>query len=123
VPKFRRQFAVHYSSGEINHEPSRTVPDQHLSIAQLLINHSRGLGSDVKNYQGEFFEDEIISPINDLTDLAERREQLKSRQRDLEQQIAEMQKSGEIQETQEVASTAPLDPSPTLTTKHEPNGS
>lgn len=45
-----------------------TVPDMSLTVKELLLNHSRGIHSDVKDNQGEFFDTEIPR-FDDLTDI------------------------------------------------------
>lgn len=95
----RRQFDPHYHghTGELNNEPSKTVPDQTLTIRQLLNNHARGIKSDVREYQGEYFEDQEIPIVDDINDLAEMRTDLKNRQIDIEDQIKAMEDAKEIE--------------------------
>lgn len=90
-------------------------------MAELLKNHSRGLGTDAKHYEGEYFEEQEIPIINDLVDLQERREELKNRQLDIEEQIQEMEISGEIQKSPVTPSKDETDIPPTPTTKTEQN--
>lgn len=74
---FRRQFNPNYEPypGETSDLPSETVPDQSLTIAELLKNHVRGISSDVQNNEGQFFDTEI--PVfHDLTEEVEYKEQL-----------------------------------------------
>jgi len=58
--------------GEVNNEPSMTVPDQTMSIRTILERYSRGLpiGGRVDDYYDE--EDTLPNPLT--LDLAERQE-------------------------------------------------
>lgn len=87
-PTIRRQFNPEYkgSEGEINTMPSQTVPDMSLSIQELLLNHSRGIHSEIKNYEGQYFEDEI--PIfHDITEMVEHKQELLDRIKEVENDI------------------------------------
>lgn len=119
--KFNHQFDPSYkgSSGEINNLPSETVPDQSLSIRQLIQNHTRGIHSDVKHYEGEYFEDQIIPNFEDLTDVVQYKENLVQRQKDIENEIklkqeavkAEKQKQvPPVPKTEKVPETAHKEP-------------
>lgn len=65
------------SKGEVNNEPSKTIPDQTMTISEMIERHSKGLpidGGKVPIYNGEDY------PFKDTTnmDLAERQEYLES---------------------------------------------
>lgn len=112
--KFKRQFNVKYkrTKGEVNNSPSKTIPDQALTITELLKNHTRGLDSDVKDYKGEYFEDIEIPIFTDLTDMMEYRDNLKQQQADLEAKIEaeraeKKKKDAEHKKTLKVSQTAP----------------
>ena len=75
------------SKPEINSGEQMTKPEQHLSIRQLLYNHSRGIPSDTKHYEAQYFEGELIPKIHDLTDLDEYKRQLAERKTSLERQF------------------------------------
>jgi hypothetical protein len=85
---FRTQFDPNYapSTGEINLEPSQTVPDQSLSIRTLLLNHSRGIPLDVNHNEGQYFEHEIPQ-INDITDLFDNRRNLHNQKAELDEVV------------------------------------
>lgn len=85
----RRQFDPNRSpsKGEINTLPSDTVPDQSLTIKQLLLNHTRGIHSDVADLGGEYFEDEEIPIYTDLNDINEHKQKLVERSKNLKNQI------------------------------------
>jgi len=78
--RIRKQFQdPYYMPGETNNSPSLTVPDQTLGIKELLLNHTRGISSNVKMYEGQYFDTEIPI-IDDLTDLDAFREDIKARE-------------------------------------------
>ena len=72
------------SNGEINTKDSLTIPNDTLSIRQLLINHSRGLGN-LPHTQGIYTEDEVapkyVDPLDRLRDI----DNLKQRISDFEE--------------------------------------
>lgn len=87
--KFRRNFQEKEKlPGEVNHEPSMTVPDQTISMKKLIENHVRGIPSDVRMYQGQYLGIEIPK-ITDLTDLAAYREQLEEYKQQIQERIRE----------------------------------
>lgn len=115
----RKQFDPNYKgeTGEINNEPSQTVPDQNLSVKQLLINHSRGINSNVHTYEPQYLDTEIPR-ITDLTDIAEQRELLRDRENVIKQTIKaereadkadKLQKALDLKEKEKLSKTAPPD--------------
>jgi hypothetical protein len=85
--KFRTQFDKTFSpTGETNNEPSKTKPDEALTLQQLLNNHVRGINR-VEPKPGIYTESEVIPKEMDLVDIDERRKQLAKRQTDLLEQI------------------------------------
>lgn len=86
--RFRKQFVKSYQGmpGSHNDEPSMTVPDQHLTVKQLLINHARGINSAIKNYDPQYFDTEI-PVIEDIVDLMEYKEELAARQKEIDAEI------------------------------------
>lgn len=74
---FRTQFDPSYkgSPGEVNKNPSLTVPDQTISIQKLLKNHTRGIPSDVRMRHPHYFETEI-KRYDDLIDQLEHKQQI-----------------------------------------------
>ena len=87
--KIRTQFdeARKKSKGTVFYLESKTLPDQTLSVRQLLINHTRGI--PVPTNTGQFF-DEEIPVIQDINDLQDFREKVKSKQLDLEDLISQV---------------------------------
>jgi hypothetical protein len=72
------------SKGEINDQDSETIPNDTLSIRQLLINHSRGLGN-LPNRQGVYTEDEVAPVYTDPLERLRDIENLKQRISDFEE--------------------------------------
>lgn len=90
--RFKTQFNPNYKgtpNREKNHSPSETVPDQSLSIKQLLLNHTRRTPSPHMADLGGQYLDTEVPHIEDLNDVAELRESLQGRQLDLEEVIAQ----------------------------------
>jgi uncharacterized membrane protein YukC len=86
-PKFKTQFNSEYQ-GVFDEQPtgdSKTLPDQTLSIQQLLINHTRGIPSNVSQREGEYFDTEIPRH-DDIIDAKEYAESLQERKKELEEQ-------------------------------------
>ena len=66
------------SKGEINDQDSLTIPNDTLSIRQLLINHSRGLGN-LPHTPGMYTEEEVAPKYTDPLDRLRDIDNLKSR--------------------------------------------
>jgi len=82
----RRQYQEYPGElGSINSQPSKTVPDQNISLQQLLLNHTRGNHS-TSNYHEGIYSGTEIPVIEDLNDVAEYREKNKLEQERLEQE-------------------------------------
>ena len=64
--RIKKQFQTdpYYMPGETNTQPSLTVPDQTLGIKELLNNHTRGISSNVKMYEGQYFDTEILAFVH-----------------------------------------------------------
>jgi len=111
----RKQFQEkpYKPNGEINNSPSLTVPDQTLGIKDLLRNHTRGISSNVKIYEGEYYDTEIPI-IDDLTDLDAFRQDLKRRETALKAKIKEehdekvLQRQNEIKEAENASNSEKL---------------
>lgn len=75
---FRRQFNPNYkpSKGEKTDPISLTTPDMSLTVRELLVNHSRGIGVNVKDYGQDNYFDTEIPVFQDLNDVKEYREHL-----------------------------------------------
>jgi len=86
--KFRRQFKKDYKgklTPEVNNEPSMTVPDMSLTVKELLRNHVKGIHSNVRNYDPQFFDTEIPR-FDDLTEEMEHKEELANKIKNYEKQ-------------------------------------
>lgn len=64
-----------------------TVPDMSIGIAQLLDNHSRGLGIANAERRGQYFEDLEIPILQDLNDIAEYKSTFRQRVAEVDAQI------------------------------------
>ena len=64
-----------------------TIPDQTKTIRELLDNHSRGIPLGVNEQKGEYF-DTPIPVFTDLTDIMEYKNQLKEKEKALNEIIA-----------------------------------
>lgn len=71
----RNQFNYleHLTEGEVNNSPSMTIPDQTLSIREILVRYSRGL--PIPNTKTPIYEEDGMDmPDPKKLDLAEREE-------------------------------------------------
>lgn len=95
--RFRTQFNPDYKGtpGEVNNEESKTIPDENMSVKQMLINHARGLGTGVAEVKGFYTGDQIAPKDVDLTDGQERVKSLREQARDAGKAIKEDQKKAE----------------------------
>tara|TARA_X000001036_G_C20262648_1_gene636857 strand:- start:94 stop:453 length:360 start_codon:yes stop_codon:yes gene_type:complete len=91
--KLRKQFNKKYKGTPWKGKPGKslTVPDQNLTIGELLDRHSRGVSLGATDLKGEYFDTEIPR-YDDLTDMLEHKKSLIQQQLDLEKQIKEEQK-------------------------------
>lgn len=96
--RFRSQWDPDYvpDPGLTCEDPSLTVPDQNLSIKELLVRHSRGIPIGAQFRQGIYTEDEEGPWISDMTELQERREALDSRKQQLEEQVKQEQQEQQL---------------------------
>lgn len=65
---------------------SLTVPDQNLTIAELLDRHSRGVALGAPDLQGEYFDTEVPR-FSDLTEMLEYKKELEQKRKELTKQI------------------------------------
>lgn len=88
--KFMTQFTNYAGSPGIDvGNDSITKPDMHIGLKQLLINHSRGISSNVKVHPAEYFGDEPLPEIEDLVDAREYVEMLREREKAINEEIKE----------------------------------
>lgn len=94
---FRRQFNKEYKGdpGEKNTLPSMTQPDQSLTVAQLMKNHTRGTLSGVSEREPQYFDQEIPN----FDDITERKDYIEMLETELKEQetLYEQQKKDEEQ--------------------------
>lgn len=128
VVKFRTQFDPSYKEtpGISIKGESMTEPDQHLPLRQLVINHTRNIGTNVKHYEGIHTEHVVAPNYEESIDRIEHKRSLDKQAKELDQQAKSeiKQKQDEKQEkeaqkptgkttddTKEVSSTkVPSDP-------------
>ena len=65
---------------------SMTLPDQNLTIQELLERHSRGVPLGAVDKQGEYFDTEVPR-FNDLTEMLEYKKDLEEKRKELTKQI------------------------------------
>ncbi len=97
----RRIFSSAYpnhATPEKNSGVSLTIPDDHLTIRELLDKHSRGEAINQHIYDQDAYFGTEIPQINDLTDLEDYSQSLKQRHEELEKTI-EHSKQKEDKET------------------------
>jgi hypothetical protein len=101
------------SKGEINNLDSMTIPNDTLSIRQLLINHSRGLGN-LPNIHGVYTEDQVAPRYSDPLDRLRDMENLKDR-------ISEFEENEKSQQVDLKTETAKEEVQPTVESTPEEN--
>lgn len=86
----KTQFNPSYkgTKGDTNNLPSLTVPDMNIGIKQLLKNHTRGISSNIKLHEPQYFETEIPNFI-DQVEKDQYNNMLKASKNDLGIQIKE----------------------------------
>ena len=65
---------------------SMTLPDQNLTIKELLDRHSRGVSLGASDLQGEYFDTEVPR-FSDLTEMLEYKKELEQKRKELTKQI------------------------------------
>jgi hypothetical protein len=100
--KFKTQFNPSYkgTEGQRFTLPSKTKPDDSMTVAQMLRQHQSGIIPNVSDYgQDGYFETEIPQ-VHDLVELMERRAELNHQQLDLEDaiKVAELERRNRKQQ-------------------------
>lgn len=92
------QFDIEYggTTGKTSNGKSDTVPDLNLTVRQLIQNHTRGHGNEVKVSEPIYFDQEIPT-ITDITDVDTYKEQLEERLKQVNQ-FVKLEKEQKIQE-------------------------
>ena len=88
-PIFRTQFSgkTFQSSGyKKKMGKSMTLPDQNLTIGELLDRHSRGVPLGAVDKQGEYFDTEVPR-FSDLTEMLDYKKDLEEKRKELTKQI------------------------------------
>ena len=112
MKKINNAYSKDKWKGKIMDQTVHTIPDQNLSIRQLLDRHSRGLPLGASQNQGEYFDTEITR-FDDLVDMMEHKKQLVKEHKALTKKIeaeqkAQAEKQKATAEAVEVAKTNPI---------------
>jgi hypothetical protein len=99
--RIRSSFNPPHATPEVNNGLSLTIPDDHLTIRELLDRHSRGEAINQHIYDQDSYFGTEIPVIQDLTDLEDYSQSLKERHEELEKTI-EFSKQQKKQEENEV---------------------
>lgn len=93
------QFDIEYGGdpGKTMDGSTDTVPDMHLTVRQLLENHTRGI-DDTTQVRQPFYFDTEIPTINDITDVEAFKASLESRLEQVNQFIQEEHKVSQNEE-------------------------
>ena len=99
----KTQFNKKYKGTKSKIKPgkSMTVPDQGLTIQQLLERHSRGVSLGAPDLKGEYFDTEIPRH-DDLTDALEHKKQLDKKAKELDKQIKKEQAEQKAKKAQSI---------------------
>ena len=65
--KITTPFNYEITQGEINLEPSLTIPGQVMSLTEMI--RRAQMGERIPSVVGEFSGDEVVNTIHDLTDI------------------------------------------------------
>ena len=103
--KLRNAYTKSRYKGKKMDQTVNTIPDQNLSIRQLLDRHSRGLPLGASQNQGEYFDTEIPR-FDDLVDMMEHKKRLVQEHKDLTKQIEKEQKAQKEKATAEAVEVA-----------------
>jgi len=103
--KFKNAYTKSKFKGKKMSQEVNTIPDQNLSIRELLDRHSRGLPLGASQKQGEYFDTEIPR-YDDLVDMMEHKKQLVKEHKDLTKQIENEQKAQKQKATAEAVEVA-----------------
>ena len=103
--KFKNAYTKSKFKGKKMSQEVNTIPDQNLSIRELLDRHSRGLPLGASQKQGEYFDTEIPR-YDDLVDMMEHKKQLVKEHKDLTKQIEKEQKAQKEKATAEAVEVA-----------------
>jgi hypothetical protein len=103
--KLRNAYTKSKYKGKKMSQEVNTLPDQNLSIRQLLDRHSRGLPLGATERQGEYFDSEIPR-YDDLVDMMEHKKQLVQEHKNLTKKIENEQKAQKEKATAEAVEVA-----------------
>lgn len=85
---FRTRYTrYHHSDGLHTNEPSKTRPDDHIPLKQLIVNSSNGMLSERNNDIKSYTNDTIIPVFDDPVDALHFREKLNLEKKELESKL------------------------------------
>lgn len=88
--RFRTQFNEKYKGSPYKNEygPSLTVPDLNLTVKELMVRHTRGVGVGAIQREEHYLPEGMEVPsIKDFTEIEDRREELKQREKEIREEI------------------------------------
>jgi hypothetical protein len=100
--KFQTQFNPDYkgSPGSEQSNESETDPSQVISLRQMLINHARGIHTNVKQYEDAYFGEDTPPPFEDMVDAREFAEDLREKQKETEAKLADLKAQKQKQDAE-----------------------
>lgn len=104
-PKFNTISNYKPFKGVKNNSDSKTIPDDCLSLKQLLINHTRGLDLNVQ-MKGIYTEDYMPPVFNDLTEKMEYQKNLLEKKQKVEKELQELKKA-KVKESEQTTEDTP----------------
>ena len=108
----KHQFTQGYTGTKtpVKDQTSITVPDQTLTVRELFQRHSKGMPLGTTELKGEYFDTEIPR-FDDLTDMLRYKEELMSRNKEINRLIREEKKA--VEAADPAASEQPSEQPPT----------
>lgn len=105
--KLKNAYQKSKYKGKKMDQTVNTIPDQNLSIRQLLDRHSRGLPLGASQNQGEYFDTEIPR-FYDLTDMLKYKQELMDRNKSINNLIKDEKKAAKQREKENLKKTEDL---------------
>lgn len=115
--QYKRAFDPEYQGTPFDNSyygPSKTVPDQNLTVKQLMERHTRGHGLGVGQREEHWFGDDDppvqMQRMNDLSELTDRREALQEKARQLETKMRTEREQKKAEQQKQTQSVEPVKP-------------
>lgn len=102
-PKIRTFYQPGQMPGEVNNDPSKTIPDQSMSIAEIISRTQKGLpvtGVRVPMYNET--EDGIMPDLRnmDISEIYELKQRIAAKERAIRKQLQEQEEKRQQEETE-----------------------